>query len=67
MGKKKIRKVTRDEIIGELATDEFDKLDSGDLINVLIEGCEGWNNKTDEELVECAMNQLDETIEIVEG
>ena len=53
-----MKRLTRDVAIATLAQNEVDRLDHGDLINVLIEGCAGWNSKIDEELVEAGWRVL---------
>lgn len=60
-----MKRLTREMAIATLAQDEVDRLDLGDLVNVLIEGCKGWNSKTDEELVADYLEFLEEEIEIV--
>ena len=60
-----MKRLTRDVAIATLAQNEVDRLDHGDLINVLIEGCAGWNSKIDEELVEAYAEYMDEKLEIV--
>jgi adenylylsulfate kinase-like enzyme len=61
------KKLTRDKAISDLAQDEYDKLDDGNIIDILIEGCSGWGKKTTEEIVEAYLESLGEEIEIVEG
>ena len=63
-----MQKMTRDELIAQLAQDEANRLDEGDMINVLIDGCAGWNSFTNDELLEAAADHLwmGNDIEIVE-
>lgn len=60
------KKITRDKAISDLAQDEYERLDDGNMIDILIEGCVGWANRSDEEIIEAYAEYLYEDIEIVE-
>jgi len=48
----KIKEGKRDELVQLLAEIEFDHISNGDLIDILIFGCKGWNDMSDEDLIE---------------
>ena len=60
------KKMTKDMAIAALAENEYDRLDHGNLLDVLIEGCVGWSNMSGEEIIKAYADYLGEEIEIVE-
>ena len=46
----------RDCMIQELAESEFESLTDGDLLQILIDGCDGWSNVEPDKLYEDYIN-----------
>ena len=57
-------KMTRDQLIQRLAENEYEKLSSDEILQMLIDGCGGWDNATNEDLVDSAMEFMDMEVEI---
>jgi hypothetical protein len=47
----KIKEGMKEQLLQTLAEVEYGMLNDSDIINVLIEGCEGWRNMPDRELI----------------
>ncbi|MHA1952473.1 MAG: hypothetical protein ACW96U_00815 [Candidatus Heimdallarchaeaceae archaeon] len=50
-----LRYITRDELVQLIAESEYEMLDQGDIIEVLINGCGGWGKLEDKELIETGL------------
>jgi len=55
-----------DEMRQRLAESEFEGLSDGDLQQILLDGCTGYNSMTDEEIVEIFENCFGEVEEFYE-
>ena len=58
--------ISRDELIQKLAEAEAEVLSPGDILNILISGCIGYDNKDNDELEADAKLYLLEDYEVVD-